>query len=527
MTDDESDPFDASTVDRQTFGELSAGAMVRINDLCDEFERELSESGQVDLQSFIAKLNLDESQESQVLIRELIAVDIHHRTKSGDTPSLADYRSVDPSIREDDFDLMLEDEWPLTSSDPQVGSLQPNQRIGDYLVLEEIGRGGMGHVYRAVHVLMNRMVAIKILTTKVRHDPLARERFKREITSVAKLDHRNIVTAFDARVEQDSLYLVTEWIDGSDMVRLVQKEGPLPPHQVIGIAKQAARGLRYAHDQGLIHRDIKPGNLLLDQEGVVKVLDLGLARMLDEMEDEEASPDALTKSTQIIGTPAFMAPEQARNPLDVDIRSDIYSFGCTLFFLLTGKLPYPGKNRVDSILAHTESETPVLSEVDSEIPEPMSHLVHDLMQKERSLRPATMDTVLDRLIAMEPRGDTIAQSTTATIERERMAAALARDSNVLKDGSNGKRFGLERILLAFALIGVLVGLSFVIFQPDDVSSGDSEQSNTSSVGTWFNGESSYAYSNAFDEPFDEPAMIEVLVTPQAGPSPSNVASWTG
>jgi serine/threonine protein kinase len=231
--------------------------------------------------------------------------------------------------------------------------------VGPYELLDPLGEGGMGQVFRARHRHMRRVVALKL----IRKDRLANEaavqRFYQEVQAAAQLHHPNIVIAYDAGKAENTHYLAMEYVEGTDLARLVRDSGPLPPPEACEYVRQAARGLEHAHERGLVHRDIKPANLLVswDKAGspVVKILDMGLARI------GTPSPDkGLTQSGQVVGTPDYLAPEQAVDARTADIGSDLYSLGCTLYYLLTGGPPFTGTSLAQVLLKHqmTEPEPP-------------------------------------------------------------------------------------------------------------------------------------------------------------------------
>lgn len=207
--------------------------------------------------------------------------------------------------------------------------------LGNYVVGEALGGGNMGFVYRAYHQRMKRDVALKFVLPSLIASADARLRFQREIESAAKLNHPNIVTAFDADEADGYYFLVLELIEGTDLRQIVKDSGPLPINQALGYVAQAAQGLGYAHEKGIIHRDIKPSNLLLDKQERVKVADLGLAR--DQFISRDALDQEATQTGIVAGTPAFMSPEQRLDLRIADERSDVYSLGCTAFYLLTEK----------------------------------------------------------------------------------------------------------------------------------------------------------------------------------------------
>ena len=270
--------------------------------------------------------------------------------------------------------------------------------VGNYVVHDQLGKGGMGFVYKARHKWMDRVVAIKLLPPSATKSPDAVQRFQQEVRAAARLTHPNIVTAFDADSSDGVFFLVMEFVDGKDLGRLVKERGPLGLATAVNYLIQAAQGLEYAHGQGVVHRDVKPANLLLDKSGKIKILDMGLAS-LDEAVGEDQSPAEETpvRRGQIMGTLDYMAPEQAQNTHTADARADVYALGCTFYFFLTGRKPYAGDTVAQKIVAHRDSPIPSLRAVRPEVPEWLDTVFQRTLAKRPEDRQQTMAELIVQL----------------------------------------------------------------------------------------------------------------------------------
>jgi serine/threonine protein kinase len=261
--------------------------------------------------------------------------------------------------------------------------------LGPYVITDFIGQGGMGQVFKAVHQVMGRECAVKVLPlTKANEE--ARISFQREIRMQAKLDCPYLVRAYDAGQEGNVHYLVTEYVPGMDLRRLVRARGPLPLDQAASIIMQAALGLEYAHQQGLVHRDVKPGNILVTPEGMAKVSDVGLAGFAADLMDDP-------RAGKIVGTADYLSPEQIRTPLQVGPVSDIYSLGCTLYYAVCGKVPFPGGDTPSKVKRHL-SETPWHPrKFVPTISEEFVDIIADMMEKDPTARIQSAAEVAARL----------------------------------------------------------------------------------------------------------------------------------
>jgi hypothetical protein len=269
-----------------------------------------------------------------------------------------------------------------------------------FRVVRELGRGGMGVVYQAEHRMMERRVAIKVINRALLDHPDALARFHAEVKAAAKLAHPNIVAAYDAEQAGDLHLLVMEFVEGTDLAKVVARRGPLPVAHACVYVRQAALGLQHAFEQGMVHRDIKPQNLMLTPKGRVKVLDFGLARL----RSEHSQAGGLTQQGAFMGTPEYVAPEQATDARAADIRADVYSLGCTLYCLLAGRPPFAADTPLKLVLAHLEQEPPALQEVRPDVPPELAAVVARMLAKDPAQRYQTPAEVAQALAPFTPSG---------------------------------------------------------------------------------------------------------------------------
>jgi len=266
-------------------------------------------------------------------------------------------------------------------------------RLGQYTILDEVARGGMGQVFRAEHAMMGREVAVKVLP-RAKATPESEAAFRREMRMLGRLDHQNLVRAFDAGYDAMVYYLVTEYVPGLDLKRQVLKHGPLTEALAASVISQAARGLGYAHEQGLVHRDVKPGNILVLSDGRVKVLDLGLAG--SQIEEESS------RLGRVVGTMDYIAPEQIRTPDDVGPSADIYALGCTLYFAVTGQVPFPGGTRREKMQRHL-AETPApVGQLAPQLSAGFCRVIDRMMAKDLTKRISSAGEVVEQLRRWTP-----------------------------------------------------------------------------------------------------------------------------
>jgi serine/threonine protein kinase len=407
-----------------SLADLPLDAAIQVDETCDRFESAYRSGTRPRIEAFV-----DESPElvRKVLFLELVKLELQLRLMNdSDTTFIgADYRARFPEFQElldavlgalsppvELAPAHLAERRSAPSSNPRAAQspaarsprhrpaanstpeLVPFAQMGSYRLESRIGQGGMGTVYLALHQALDRRVALKVMQRERMLKPEAVARFQREMKAVARLHHRNIVMAYDAGEVNGMHFLAMEHVSGWDLASICRCFETLPIPVACECIRQAAQGLQHVHEHGFVHRDIKPSNLMLTRDGDVKLLDLGLARLRDDDQDER-----LTNDASPMGTIEYMAPEQARNPHGVDIRADLYSLGCTLFKLICGHSPFarPARNTVQLLSAHLETPPPSIRNCRDAVPNGLADLMEWLLRKDPADRPQTPAEVVKAL----------------------------------------------------------------------------------------------------------------------------------
>jgi serine/threonine protein kinase len=299
---------------------------------------------------------------------------------------------------------------PELASGSEGTNLTAGYTLGSFEILEEINRGGMGVIYKARQLGLNRLVALKVISPDRLENPEAMHRFQREVQAAALLSHPNIVTVFHTDLNGPLPYLAMEYVAGIDLWKLVKQVGPLPVRDACLYIRGAAQGLQHAFEQNLVHRDIKPANLMVTpspldkspsgspRKAAVKILDLGLARVTASHDDAEAP--SITQAGEFLGTPDYIAPEQAEDARQADIRSDLYSLGGTFYYVLTGRVPFPGTNLVQKLRRQLTEPPPSASAHRGDVPAALDALIKKLMCRDPSDRYQTPAELLAELDAI-------------------------------------------------------------------------------------------------------------------------------
>lgn len=344
--------------------------------------------------------------------------------------------------------------------------------IGRYKVMQPVGSGGMANVFLCEHKFMKRQVALKVLPASKAKDSSFVERFYREARAAAALDHPNIVRAYDVSQENNLHFLVMEYVEGATLHDLVKKNGPLSPADAVNYIGQASSGLQHAYEAGLIHRDIKPSNLVIDRGGIVKVLDMGLARFFNDEEDN------LTRKYDetVLGTADYLAPEQAMDSHTVDIRADVYSLGATFYYALTGKAPFGEGTVAQKLLWHQTKQPQSIREIRPEVPHDVTALIEKMMAKDPAKRfqtPADLARAAGGLTSTgaDAKIDTFVTGSSSTLQEMKLsevtAASAKRLSRVIPKIKQLDLPGLSRVpprwRLWVGVGGAVLALGLLLF----------------------------------------------------------------
>ncbi len=392
-----------------------------LDDACDAFDGLWQQGSRPDIEDHLGSVP---DTLRPLLLEELVRTELEWRWRRGETPAPEEYLGRFPGCAgvieswltearsaaemlgvagradansSDNSSAVTRDDSPPATPDPASALTWPPVRVlGEYELLEKLGAGGMGVVYKARHRRLDRLVALKLLPPRPDHSERTVDRFLREMRAAGSVDHPNVVDAQDAGESDGIVYLAMKLIVGTDLARLVKERGPLPVGEACDAMRQVALGLAHLAERGLVHRDIKPSNLMRTPEGVVKILDLGLARWRAEY----SAGNDLTVGGQTLGTPEFLAPEQLDRAAEVDTRADLYGLGGTLYFLLTGTVPFADRHGLFAKLEAVKRETPpAVRSLRPEVPPALAILVKRLLAKKPSDRPQTPEEVAAALAA--------------------------------------------------------------------------------------------------------------------------------
>lgn len=398
----------------------------------------------------------------------------------------SDIDRVGPNLRSDALGRRLIHEGQLTEWHVQMlHSGKFAFFLGKYKLLDLLGYGGMGVVFKAEHSALGRIVAIKVLHKDRMKNPAVVARFHREIQAAATLNNPHVVIAYDADCVNDTHFLVMEYVDGLDLATIMERERKLNVEEACEYIRQAAVGLQHAHSRGMVHRDIKPSNLIVsrrDRDPLVKILDMGLARFNDDDTSDingdhlPVAPklggvrnDSLTQIGQVMGTPDYMSPEQAWNTRAVDIRSDIYSLGCTLFLLLTGRFAFQGETATDKVLARTQSDPPAPSRYNPSVPAQLDAVVLRLMARDPANRYQTPAEVARALESFA-----VLPEEVLTVAGDAMPIALPIAHPVRVDGTAGSTVDIaaEMTLVDSPSPGVVLPVAVAVSKPESPPAAD-------------------------------------------------------
>lgn len=404
--------------DRTKPGPYPAKLLVEIEAHCDRFEDEWKQGGHPNIDEVLSTVDVHVR---EVLTRELLAIEFEQRLAKGLPVDRDHYEKRFP--KETAFISQLIAASPTTQSSGSISQLANRaapQTIGNYELCEKIAEGGMGTIFRAEHRMIEREVAIKIIRPSLAADPVLASRFLAEAQSCVILDHPNIVRTYDVSSDAGMLYITMELLDGVNLAEYVRQYGPLQIDVAVRLMRQAALALTFAHAKGILHRDIKPQNMMVTRDGELKLLDLGLSKNLPPKNKNHAGAtdaanlnqyrDATEPNAEgerhrtqgFMGTLAFASPEQIEQPANVDFRSDIYSLGCSFYFMLSGEIAHSGNSTSEIVTRHLGANFEPLSAIRPDTPAHISRIISRMMlidPRQRYQSAAELLGELDQLAA--------------------------------------------------------------------------------------------------------------------------------
>lgn len=344
-----------------------------------------------------------------------------------------------------------------------IAGIGESLAFGKYIIQEKLGAGGMGQVYKAYHPEAAKLVAIKVILPQGKLDAESIKRFEREVKASEKLVHPNIIAVLDSGRIDDQLFMVMELIEGKDLFELINEKGKLPVNEAVAYIIQAARALEYAHANGVIHRDVKPANLIVDSQGLLKIVDMGLAK-INAGENEDVV-SLLTTNTAIMGSADFMSPEQTVSTKNVDTRTDIYSLGASFYFLLTAKVMYPQKTTFSKLIAHRQSPISPLKAVRFDVSQKLDDVYTKMVAKRVEDRYQSMKELILDLEALRKESgtqDRLKQDAALNPFQVNGVNFLDLDGISIKPKKNEGIFANKKIALVCSGLLVVVGLVFVM-----------------------------------------------------------------
>lgn len=424
----------SGTVDPRADAQWTAADFQLVDGFCERFEQSWQAGCPLDIHAILAAVDPGLA---RLLLRELLAIDIEYKTKRGETSSLDLLRDQFPD-QQDVVAVVCAESSLLVQEEAVPEILRQHPR---YEITGRLGQGGMGTVYAGKHNVLGRDVAIKVIRRDFLTTPGARDRFLKEARTAALIHHPNVVTVYDAEATDSGQFLVMELVSGADLGKTVQELGPLPWQAACDAIQQAALGLAAGRKNGMVHRDLSPRNLMLADDGTVKLLDFGLASLSTGLD----SAEQLFSRGMLVGSAAFISPEQAADPSSSDVRSDLYSLGCVMYFLLAGRPPFTKESIPELLDAHRLEPVPNIREICPDIPADVAGIVTQLISKSPEDR---FQTPTELAAVLEPYCD-----------RESAAPVSLPESKIPVPSSDRSR-QFRQTTLMFALILLAIGIAW-------------------------------------------------------------------